>query len=159
MMTRVRGRKVAAGVFLTVTVTNHEHGLPSTARSLARSRFSPLSSFASQQILIAALLPLCYGGRRHVRQGTRMLATEFWKTVMMDRSEFLDRLIALLAAEDIRLPLADPQDVLQGKIWAATGPARRASKRLKDLAGIARLLEVAPHLRLLVPDEILAKIQ
>jgi hypothetical protein len=88
-----------------------------------------------------------------------MLATEFWKTVMMDRSEFLDRLIALLAAEDIRLPLADPQDVLQGKIWAATGPARRASKRLKDLAGIARLLEVAPHLRLLVPDEILAKIQ
>jgi hypothetical protein len=172
-----------------------------------------------------------------------MLATAFWKAVTMDRSEFLDRLIALLAAEGIRycvvggqavnayadpvvsldldlviavddlpraeshlaaafsverhphslnvgaagsdlrvqiqtdpryaayvhraalrevlgirLPVAAIEDVLQGKTWAAGDPARRPSKRLKDLADIARLLEVAPHLRPQVPDELLAKI-
>jgi hypothetical protein len=173
-----------------------------------------------------------------------MLATAFWKAVTMDHSEFLDRLIALLAAEGIRycvvggqavnayaepvvsldldlaiavddlakaearlgeafsmerhphslnvsaagsdlrvqiqtdpryaafveraaprevlgirLPVAALQDVLQGKVWAASDPTRRPSKRLKDLADIARLLEVAPHLRPLVPAEILEKIQ
>ncbi len=178
------------------------------------------------------------------REGsTGMLATAFWKAVTMDRSEFLDRLIALLDVEGIRycivggqavnayaepvvsldldlviavddlaraearlaaefsldrhphslnvaeagsdlrvqiqtdprylayvdraaprmvlgirLPVAALEDVLQGKIWAASDPARRPSKRLKDLADIARLLEAAPHLRPLVPSEILAKI-
>ena len=58
----------------------------------------------------------------------------------------------------IRLPVASIQDVLQGKVWAATDPARRPSKRLKDLSDIARLLEVAPHLRTLVPPEIHAKL-
>ncbi len=172
-----------------------------------------------------------------------MLAAEFWKAVTMDRSEFLDRLIALLAAEGIRycvvggqgvnayadpvvsldldlviavddlaraearlaaafslerhphslnvaaaasdlrvqiqtdpryaafvaravprevlgirLPVAALEDVLQGKVWAASDPARRPSKRLKDLADIARLLEVAPHLRSLIPADLLAKI-
>lgn len=58
----------------------------------------------------------------------------------------------------IPLPVAAFEDVPQGKVWAASDPARRASKRLKDLADIARLLEVAPHLRALVPDELLAKI-
>jgi hypothetical protein len=173
-----------------------------------------------------------------------MLAVEFWKTVTMDRSEFLDRLIALLSAEGIRycvvggqavnayaepvvsldldlavavddfaraearlaaaftverhphslnvaaagsdlrvqvqtdsryaifvaravardvlgirLPVAALEDVLQGKVWAASDPARRPSKRLKDLADIARLLEVAPRLRSLIPAELLAKIE
>jgi hypothetical protein len=145
-----------------------------------------------------------------------MLATAFWKAVTMDRSDFLGRLIALLAAEGIRycvvdgqavnayaepvvsldldlviavddlakaedrlasvfklerhphslnvaevgsdlrvqiqtdpryaafveraaarqvlgvrLPVAALEDVLQGKIWAASDPARRPSKRLK----------------------------
>jgi hypothetical protein len=172
-----------------------------------------------------------------------MLATAFWKAVTMDRSEFLDRLIALLAAEGIRycvvggqavnayadpvvsldldlviavddlakaevclaaafklerhphslnvadvgsdlrvqiqtdpryatfveraaqrivlgirLPVAALEDVLQGKVWAAADPTRRPSKRLKDLADIARLLEGAPHLRSIVPAEILAKL-
>ena len=59
----------------------------------------------------------------------------------------------------IRLPVAALEDLLQGKVWAAGDPARRPSKRLKDLADIARLLEVAPHLRPLVPSEILAKIE
>lgn len=54
------------------------------------------------------------------------------------------------------MPIAQPQDILQGKIWAAQDPARRTSKYFKDLADIARLLEKFPELRPLVPDEILA---
>jgi hypothetical protein len=37
-------------------------------------------------------------------------------------------------------------------------PERRASKRQKDLADIARLLEVRPELRSQVPNSILAKL-
>ena len=58
----------------------------------------------------------------------------------------------------IRLPVAAMEDILQGKIWAATDPSPRPSKRLKDLADIARMLEVAPHLRVQVPPEVLAKL-
>ncbi len=36
--------------------------------------------------------------------------------------------------------------------------ARRPRRRLKDLAGIARLLEVTPDLRPLIPPQILAKL-
>lgn len=172
-----------------------------------------------------------------------MRAATFWKTVTMDRSGFLDRLIALLEKEGIRycvvggqavnayaepvvsldldlviaveqreraeallsttfrldrhshslnvsdpgsdlrvqiqtdpryaafvdravprdvlgvrLPVAAVEDVLKGKLWAAIDPTRRASKRLKDLADIARLIEVAPQLRSLIPAEVLAKL-
>jgi len=59
----------------------------------------------------------------------------------------------------IRLPVASIEDVLQGKIWAATDPTRRPSKRLKDLADIARLLETAPGLRSRVPPDVLEKVQ
>ncbi len=58
----------------------------------------------------------------------------------------------------IRLPVASIEDVLQGKIWAVKDAGRRPSKRLKDLADIARLLEVSPHLRPLIPGEILVKL-
>lgn len=55
----------------------------------------------------------------------------------------------------LRLPVAAIEDVLQGKIWAAADPERRASKRRKDLLDIERLLESHPHLRSNVPSEIL----
>ena len=58
----------------------------------------------------------------------------------------------------ITLPVADVADVLQGKIWAASDPPRRPSKRLKDLADIARILESRPNLATAVPDEIRAKL-
>jgi hypothetical protein len=54
--------------------------------------------------------------------------------------------------------VASVEDVLQGKTWAALDPGRRASKRQKDLADIARLLEAYPHLREKVPAEILARL-
>jgi len=57
---------------------------------------------------------------------------------------------------DLRLPVARIEDVLQGKIWAVMDPERRASKRQKDLADIARLLEARPALREQVPSEVLS---
>jgi hypothetical protein len=56
------------------------------------------------------------------------------------------------------LPVARLEDVLQGKIWAVQDPTRRPSKRQKDLADIARLLEVYPHLRDRISSDILARL-
>ena len=58
----------------------------------------------------------------------------------------------------LRLPVATLEDVLQGKVWAAQDPARRPSKRQKDLADISRLLEAHPELRSRVPDDILSRL-
>lgn len=170
-----------------------------------------------------------------------MRAQEFWKTIVVDRADFLERLIALLTDHGIRycvvggqavnayaepvvsldldlvigvdqlpqveallreaftvekfphslnvstsgsdlrvqiqtdprytpfleraasrdilgycLPVARPEDVLQGKVWAVLDTARRPSKRQKDLADIARLLEAYPSLRQHVPAGVLA---
>lgn len=54
----------------------------------------------------------------------------------------------------LRLPIAAVTDVLQGKIWAAMDEDRRGSKRQKDLADIARLVEAFPNLRDQLPEEI-----
>jgi hypothetical protein len=56
------------------------------------------------------------------------------------------------------LPVASVDDLLRGKIWAAQDSTRRGSKRQKDLADIARLLEAYPYLRVQVPAEILARL-
>jgi hypothetical protein len=58
----------------------------------------------------------------------------------------------------LRLPVAALEDVLAGKVWAALDPARRPSKRQKDLADIARLLEAYPHLLAQVPPELRARL-
>ncbi len=54
----------------------------------------------------------------------------------------------------LRLPVASIEDVLQGKIWAAQHPDRRATKRRKDLLDIERLLESYPALKDRIPTEI-----
>jgi hypothetical protein len=56
------------------------------------------------------------------------------------------------------LPVASIEDVLQGKVWAALDPERRASKRRKDLLDIERILEARPELRERVPQEILMRL-
>jgi hypothetical protein len=56
------------------------------------------------------------------------------------------------------LPVADVKDLLQGKIWAVQDPTRRASKRQKDLADVARLIEAFPELRASVPHGILDRL-
>jgi len=58
----------------------------------------------------------------------------------------------------LELPVARIEDVLQGKIWAAQDQTRRPSKRQKDLADIARLLEARPDLRPRVPADLLARL-
>jgi hypothetical protein len=55
---------------------------------------------------------------------------------------------------DLELPVATIEDILQGKIWAVQDETRRGSKRQKDLADIARLLEADPTLRTRVPADI-----
>jgi hypothetical protein len=55
-------------------------------------------------------------------------------------------------------PVARLEDVMRGKVWAASDPGRRASQRQKDLADIARLLEGHPELRELVPQSILERL-
>jgi len=54
----------------------------------------------------------------------------------------------------LELPVARIEDVLTRKVWAAQDPTRRESKRQKDLADIARLMEVSPELRAQVPEDI-----
>lgn len=54
----------------------------------------------------------------------------------------------------ILLRVACLEDTLKGKIKAYSEPQRRQSKRLKDLADIARLVEAHPHLRDMLPDEL-----
>jgi hypothetical protein len=59
----------------------------------------------------------------------------------------------------ILLRVACLEDTLKGKIKAYSEPGRRQSKRLKDLADIARLVEAHPHLRDMLPDELKKQIQ
>jgi hypothetical protein len=58
----------------------------------------------------------------------------------------------------MELPVASVEDVLQGKVWAALDSGRRGSKRQKDLADIARLIENYPQFRSKVPQEILDRL-
>ena len=58
----------------------------------------------------------------------------------------------------MQLPVAAVEDVLQGKVWAVEDPKRRASKRQKDLADIARLIEAGPYLREGVPEGVLGRL-
>ena len=58
----------------------------------------------------------------------------------------------------IELPVAQVGDVLQGKVWAVQDAARRGSKRQKDLADIARLIESYPELRSRVPSDVLDRL-
>ena len=56
------------------------------------------------------------------------------------------------------LPVASIEDVLQGKIWAASDPQRRPTKRRKDLLDIERLIEGHPELKTRVPEAILRQL-
>ncbi len=58
----------------------------------------------------------------------------------------------------LQLPVASVEDVLRGKVWGAEDPTLRPSKRQKDLADIARLLEAYPGLRASVPESVLRRL-
>lgn len=58
----------------------------------------------------------------------------------------------------LTLPVAALDDVLRSKVWAVQDASRRAGKRQKDLADIARLIEAYPHARAQVPNDVLARL-
>jgi len=72
-------------------------------------------------------------------------------------SLFLERATTRIVL-GMELPVASIEDVLQGKIWAVLDLERRGSKRQKDLADIARILEKYPNLHDQVPQEIRARL-
>jgi hypothetical protein len=56
------------------------------------------------------------------------------------------------------LPVASPADLMASKVAAAMEPRRRPSKRQKDLADVARLLDVHPELAADLPEEIKSRL-
>ncbi len=59
----------------------------------------------------------------------------------------------------ILMRVAALHDTLRGKIKAWSEPKRRQSKRIKDLADIARLVETHPDLWKELPDELKTQIE
>jgi hypothetical protein len=59
----------------------------------------------------------------------------------------------------ILMRVACLEDTLMGKLAAWSDKTRRASKRQKDLADIARLLEAHPTLESKIPAEVVAKLR
>ena len=59
----------------------------------------------------------------------------------------------------ILMRVASLEDTLRGKIKAWSEPKRRQSKRIKDLADIARLVEAHPELWARLPSDVQNLIQ
>jgi hypothetical protein len=59
----------------------------------------------------------------------------------------------------ILLRVASLEDTLKGKMKAYSEPERRQSKRLKDLADIARLIEAHPHVWDMLTDDLKQQVQ
>jgi predicted nucleotidyltransferase len=59
----------------------------------------------------------------------------------------------------ILMRVASLEDTLRGKIKAWSEPERRQSKRIKDLADIARLVEAHPHLWDSLSDDLKEQVQ
>jgi len=72
--------------------------------------------------------------------------------------EFAERGIAA-DVHGILLRVASLEDTLAGKIRAWSDPTRRQSKRIKDLADIARLVESHPELWGHLPNEVRSLIE
>ena len=64
-------------------------------------------------------------------------------------------------AEVLGMPvkIASLEDVTQGKLWAYSDPKRRLTKRKKDELDLIRLAEAYPHLKNLLPRELLDQIE
>ena len=58
----------------------------------------------------------------------------------------------------VSMPIACLPDLVQGKLWAATDPARRKTKRLKDRLDLARLAEAHPEVLILIPTGLIPEV-
>lgn len=56
------------------------------------------------------------------------------------------------------VPIASLPDLIQGKVWAWSDPARRLSKQMKDELDLVRIGETYPELRSLLPEQIAQRI-
>ncbi len=56
------------------------------------------------------------------------------------------------------MPVAALEDLVQGKLWAATDDTRRSSKRAKDEADLVRICESHPHVLPQIPRGLFARI-
>src|SRR2546423_7423187 len=56
------------------------------------------------------------------------------------------------------VPVADLQDIVQGKVWAWSDEARRPTKRKKDELDLMRIAEAYPQLRHLIPNDIVSQL-
>ncbi|MBI4556475.1 MAG: nucleotidyl transferase AbiEii/AbiGii toxin family protein [Candidatus Hydrogenedentes bacterium] len=70
-------------------------------------------------------------------------------SIQLSTEEFYQEFPSRAVPADVHgilLRVASLEDTLAGKVKAWSEPARRQSKRIKDLADIARLIESHPHL-------------
>ena len=83
-------------------------------------------------------------------------------SIQLSTEEFYRDFVARSVAADVHgilLRVASLHDTLAGKIKAYSDPKRRQSKRLKDLADIARLLEAHPSLWPGLPEPIQRQVE
>jgi len=59
----------------------------------------------------------------------------------------------------MRVKIACLEDVVQGKLWAFGDPQRRFSKRKKDELDLIRLAEAYPHLKSILPRNLLDQME
>jgi hypothetical protein len=83
-------------------------------------------------------------------------------SIQLSTEEFYREFPGRCVAADVHgilLRVASLEDTLRGKMRAWSDPKRRQSKRLKDLADIARLLETHPRLEALLSPEVREQLQ
>ncbi len=83
-------------------------------------------------------------------------------SLQLSTEAFYQRFPSRSVAADIHgilMRVASLEDTLKGKIKAWAAPERRQSKRIKDLADIARLVEAHPKLWQLLPEELKVQIE
>jgi len=92
----------------------------------------------------------------------RMTAKQFYDWQTSGGTDDVMRLVDALGRADVHgilMRVASPGDTLRGRIRAWSDPERRQSKRIKDLADIARLVETHPELWAELPDELRSQVQ
>jgi hypothetical protein len=90
-----------------------------------------------------------------------MQAQTFFKVITMDKADLLERLTALFEEQHIAYCVIGGQGVnayVEPLVSLDLDPERHGSKRQKDLADIARLIEAYPQLRERVPAEIMERL-
>ena len=58
----------------------------------------------------------------------------------------------------LRIPVAGLEDIIRGKVWAWQDEQRRSTKRKKDELDLMRIAEAYPHLRPLMPAQIVEQL-